>query len=439
MQFIIDISSYWVAIYIIASIDEPIALVYVLNFIVFSVLFDLYKRAGTDFFYVEIATLLKVAFSSLVFIYCFQIYFDYISVASNYMNTFFLFVFIAIIGRFCFRMTLKYIRLRGYNNKNVIFVGLNSSSKKIAIDMSIKKWLGFNVLGYYEYDAVFREDISFKYFGDVNDFISDLSSSKLISADIVYLSFMESEKIRPILEELADTTLTVKLVPDAFLKNIYEATSQVFNNQDVLSLFDSRINGLNKLLKNFEDKILSVCIIFIISPLLLIIALAVKLSSPGPIIFKQARYGLDGKIINIYKFRSMMVMENKNIITQATSNDIRVTKVGRFLRRSSLDELPQFFNVLQGKMSIVGPRPHAVAHNEEYRKLIKGYMLRHKVKPGITGWAQINGYRGETDTLDKMAKRIEYDIFYIKNWSLTFDFKIIILTIFKGFFNKNAY
>jgi putative colanic acid biosynthesis UDP-glucose lipid carrier transferase len=191
--------------------------------------------------------------------------------------------------------------------------------------------------------------------------------------------------------------------------------------------------------KRMEDIILSLFILLLISPLLIIISLAVKITSPGPVIFRQTRYGMDGKPIKVWKFRSMVVMENDTEVKQATKDDVRVTAVGKFLRRTSLDELPQFFNVLFGEMSIVGPRPHAVSHNEQYRSLIEGYMLRHKVKPGITGWAQINGWRGETDTLDKMEKRIEFDLEYIRSWSVWLDLKIIIMTIFKGFVNKSAY
>jgi len=163
------------------------------------------------------------------------------------------------------------------------------------------------------------------------------------------------------------------------------------------------------------------------------------LTSAGPVLFKQIRYGIDGKAIKVWKFRSMTVMENGVNVIQAKKNDVRLTSIGGFLRSKSLDELPQFFNVLQGRMSIVGPRPHAVAHNEEYRPIISGYMLRHKVKPGITGWAQVNGWRGETDTLEKMEKRVEYDLAYISNWSLGFDLKIVIATVFKGFIDKSAY
>jgi putative colanic acid biosynthesis UDP-glucose lipid carrier transferase len=165
----------------------------------------------------------------------------------------------------------------------------------------------------------------------------------------------------------------------------------------------------------------------------------IKFTSSGPIIFRQTRYGLNGKEIEVYKFRSMIVQDNGSMIKQAIQNDIRITPFGAFLRKTSLDELPQFVNVIQGRMSVVGPRPHAVAHNEEYRKLVPKYMQRHLVKPGITGWAQINGYRGETDTLEKMQKRVEFDLHYINSWSIWLDIKIIFMTIFKGFLNKNAY
>ena len=162
---------------------------------------------------------------------------------------------------------------------------------------------------------------------------------------------------------------------------------------------------------------------------MLAVALAVKLTSPGPVIFRQRRYGLYGEEIIVYKFRSMTVSDDGGAIVQAARNDPRLTPIGAFLRRTSLDELPQFVNVLQGRMSIVGPRPHAVAHNEQYRKLIKGYMLRHKVKPGITGWAQVNGMRGETATLDKMQARIQYDLDYLRNWSVWLDLWIILKTV----------
>ncbi|HBZ2169552.1 TPA: undecaprenyl-phosphate glucose phosphotransferase, partial [Klebsiella pneumoniae] len=224
-----------------------------------------------------------------------------------------------------------------------------------------------------------------------------------------------------------------------FTFNILQSRTEEINGVPVVPLFDTPLNGINMVFKRLEDIIVASIILFIISPILIVIACAVKFTSPGPVIFRQIRYGMDGKPIKVWKFRSMSVMENDSSVKQATKNDTRVTKVGRFLRSTSLDELPQFFNVLFGQMSVVGPRPHAVAHNEQYRSLIQGYMLRHKVKPGITGLAQINGWRGETDTLEKMEKRIEYDLLYIRGWSIWLDLKIIFLTVFKGFINKSAY
>ncbi|MFB0760065.1 undecaprenyl-phosphate glucose phosphotransferase, partial [Escherichia coli] len=249
----------------------------------------------------------------------------------------------------------------------------------------------------------------------------------------------DEAKIKKVVSELSDTTCSVLLIPDIFTFNILQSRTEEINGVPVVPLYESPLSGINMVFKRLEDIIVSLSILIVISPVLLIIACAVKFTSPGPVIFRQIRYGMDGKSIKVWKFRSMTVMENDNNVTQATKHDLRVTKVGKFLRRTSLDELPQFFNVLFGQMSVVGPRPHAVSHNEQYRTLIKGYMLRHKVKPGITGLAQVNGWRGETDTLDKMQKRVEYDLLYIRNWSIWLDLKIIFLTIFKGFVNKSAY
>jgi putative colanic acid biosynthesis UDP-glucose lipid carrier transferase len=191
--------------------------------------------------------------------------------------------------------------------------------------------------------------------------------------------------------------------------------------------------------KSTSDFFLALLFLVLASPLLFAISIGVKRSSPGPVLFRQRRYGLDGKEILVYKFRSMTVMEDGANVIQATRNDQRITPFGAFLRRTSLDELPQFINVLQGHMSIVGPRPHAVAHNETYRKLIKGYMVRHKVKPGITGWAQVNGLRGETETLDKMKRRIDFDLEYLRNWSLKLDLMIIMRTVLVVLKDRNAY
>jgi putative colanic acid biosynthesis UDP-glucose lipid carrier transferase len=207
----------------------------------------------------------------------------------------------------------------------------------------------------------------------------------------------------------------------------------------VMGVVENPFHGGDGFAKRIEDIILASIILALIAVPMAFIAIGVKLSSRGPIFFRQRRYGLNGEEIGVLKFRSMTVCEDGNTVTQATKNDQRVTKFGAFLRRTSLDELPQFLNVLSGEMSIVGPRPHAVAHNEQYRALIQGYMRRHKVKPGITGWAQVNGWRGETDTLDKMEKRVQYDLEYINGWNLGLDLKIIAMTAWTVFRDKNVY
>ena len=251
---------------------------------------------------------------------------------------------------------------------------------------------------------------------------------------------MSAEKrIMQILNLCSDSTATVYIIPNFFMYNLLNARWQSVGSIQTLSVFDTPFQGAGDVTKRLEDIVVSSLILTLIAIPMLIIAIAVKLTSKGPVIFKQNRYGLDGKKIKVYKFRSMTVQDNGDKVQQATKNDARITPLGAFLRKTSLDELPQFINVLQGRMSVVGPRPHAVAHNEEYRKLIEGYMLRHKVRPGITGWAQINGFRGETETINKMIKRVEYDLDYIHRWSVWMDIRIILATVTRGFINKNAY
>jgi putative colanic acid biosynthesis UDP-glucose lipid carrier transferase len=207
----------------------------------------------------------------------------------------------------------------------------------------------------------------------------------------------------------------------------------------VVGLMVEPFTGINGFIKRASDVVISALILALVSPVMLGLAIGVKLSSPGPVIFRQRRIGLDGEVIDVYKFRSMRAEDDGPVVVQATRGDPRITPFGAFIRRTSLDELPQFVNVLQGHMSIVGPRPHAVAHNEQYRKQVKAYMARHKCKPGITGWAQVNGLRGETDTLDKMAARVEYDLEYLRNWSLGLDLMIIARTVKLVFFDRGAY
>ena len=246
-------------------------------------------------------------------------------------------------------------------------------------------------------------------------------------------------RIIELLAQLQGTTASVLYVPDVFGITIIQGRIQDMNGLPVVGLCETPFTGTNQLVKRLSDVALSATILVLTAPLLMAIAVAVKLGSPGPAIFKQRRNGLGGEEIVVYKFRSMTTGGDGDAVPQARRQDPRVTRLGAFLRRTSLDELPQFVNVLQGRMSIVGPRPHAVAHNEQYRQLIKAYMVRHKVKPGITGWAQIHGHRGETDTVQKMQARVEYDLEYLRNWSLALDFQIVARTIKLVFFDRNAY
>ena len=259
--------------------------------------------------------------------------------------------------------------------------------------------------------------------------------------DIIYIALpMASQpRILKLLEELRDTTASIYFVPDIFVFDLIQARLDTIGDLPLVAVCETPFYGFNGLVKRVSDFVFALAILILISPLMLAIALGVKLSSPGPVLFKQRRYGVDGRQIYVYKFRSMSVTEDGDVIRQATENDARVTRFGAFLRKTSLDELPQFINVLQGRMSVVGPRPHAVAHNELYRKLIRGYMIRHKVRPGITGYAQVNGFRGETETVEKMKARIEYDLAYLRNWSLVLDLQIILKTVAVVLGKQNAY
>ena len=269
--------------------------------------------------------------------------------------------------------------------------------------------------------------------------LSDFVRDKGVREVYITLPLGSQPRIVELLEQVQGTTASLFFVPDVFGISIIQGRLQDMNGVPVVGICETPFTGTNQLVKRLSDIVLASIILVLISPVLLAVAIGVKLSSPGPVIFKQRRNGLDGEEIIVYKFRSMRTLDNGSVVQQATKDDDRITPFGAFIRRKSLDELPQFINVLQGRMSIVGPRPHAVAHNEEYRKLIKAYMVRHKVKPGITGWAQVNGLRGETDTIDKMKARVEYDLEYLRNWSLALDLQIILRTVRLVVFDRHAY
>jgi putative colanic acid biosynthesis UDP-glucose lipid carrier transferase len=338
------------------------------------------------------------------------------------------------------RMILGELRSRGYNSRNVAIVGATKIGRRLETAFSEMDWIGYELVGYYDDRANSREkgaeDIAIK--GNVDRLINDCQNGK-IDAVYITLALAAEKRVKEIAERLSDSTASVYLVPDVFTFNLLNSRWVDLQGITAISIYETPFAGVNNIVKRMEDIVLSILILILIAVPMLFIAIGVKATSKGPVLFKQSRYGMDGEKIKVWKFRSMTVTEDGDKVTQATKNDKRITPFGGFLRRTSLDELPQFFNSLMGTMSIVGPRPHAIAHNEEYRKQIHGYMLRHKVKPGITGLAQINGFRGETDTLDKMQGRIHYDLQYIQTWSLSLDLKIIFLTIFKGFKSENAY
>lgn len=326
------------------------------------------------------------------------------------------------------------------DRRRAIVAGMNAQGIELARRLSVDPYSRIRVVGFFDDRQSTRvnPEEQHQLLGKISDLPVYARDHQI---DHIYISLpMASQpRILTLLDDLRDTTASIYFVPDIFVTDLIQGRMDSVSGLPVVAVCETPFTGFNGIIKRGSDIVLSLLILALISPLLLLIALAVKLTSPGPVIFRQRRYGLDGREIIVYKFRSMTVQDDGATIQQARKDDARVTPLGRFLRRTSLDEFPQFFNVLQGRMSIVGPRPHAVAHNEMYRKLIKGYMLRHKVKPGITGWAQVNGYRGETETLDKMSGRIEYDLEYLRNWSLRLDLYIIAKTVWVVFMRRGAY
>ena len=269
--------------------------------------------------------------------------------------------------------------------------------------------------------------------------VAEFVSAHGVSAIYITLPMSNVPRLGELIRELRDTTASIYFLPDVFAFDLIQGRLVDINGMPALSVCDTPFHGMDAVLKRAFDMIFAGVALILAAPLMAAVAVGVKLSSRGPVLFRQRRYGLNGEEINVYKFRSMTVCEDGPKVAQATRNDRRITPFGGFLRRSSLDELPQLFNVIEGTMSLVGPRPHAVAHNEQYRKLICGYMIRHKVRPGITGWAQVNGLRGETDTVEKMSGRVKYDIDYLNRWSLWLDIKILARTVLLVLRDDNAY
>jgi putative colanic acid biosynthesis UDP-glucose lipid carrier transferase len=269
--------------------------------------------------------------------------------------------------------------------------------------------------------------------------VAEFARKHGVTSIYIALPLSNVPRIGEMIRELRDTTASIYFVPDVFAFDLIQGRLVEINGMPAISVCDTPFHGMDAVMKRVTDVVIASFALLVLAPPMLLIAAAVKLTSAGPVLFRQRRYGLNGEEIMVYKFRSMTVTEDGAVVTQATKSDKRVTPLGRMLRSTSLDELPQLLNVLEGKMSVVGPRPHAVAHNELYRKLISGYMIRHKVRPGITGLAQVNGLRGETETVEKMRARVQYDLEYLSHWSPWLDVKIICRTLWVIARDQNAY
>jgi putative colanic acid biosysnthesis UDP-glucose lipid carrier transferase len=346
--------------------------------------------------------------------------------------------FALLISHIVVRIISDTLRKKG-GMRSAVVVGANETSLKLVNRIAEFPYLLIDNRGFFDERNDDRVPAGLgARLGGITD-VASYAREHGIEMIFISLPMSAQPRIREIIDDLHDTTASVYFLPDVYVYDLMQASFGSVGGIPVVAACESPFSGVDSVVKNVSDFVLALIILILLSPIMLCIALAVVLTSPGPAIFRQRRYGLNGEEITVYKFRSMTVREDGANVVQAQKNDSRVTKIGAFLRRTSLDELPQFFNVLQGRMSIVGPRPHAVAHNELYRKLIKGYMLRHKVKPGITGWAQVNGLRGETDVLEKMQGRIDHDLYYLQNWSVWLDLWIIVLTVWVVLRRDNAY
>ena len=345
-----------------------------------------------------------------------------------------------VVAQFTIEIIVFRMLLASARAKRIVIAGVNELGQSLAEKLEKSPQFGVRIDGFFDDRSADRlgNESNFKVIGKLTE-LPDYVRTHNIDLIFVVLPLRNIQRVSELLDELHDTTASIYFVPDIFVFDLIQCRTGDVDGMPVIALCETPFHGTQGAIKKVSDYVIASTILVMASPLLLAIALAVKLTSPGSVIFKQRRYGLDGREIIVYKFRSMTVSEDSNVVTQATRNDARVTKVGAFLRKYSLDELPQFFNVLQGRMSVVGPRPHAVAHNEEYRPLIKGYMVRHKVNPGITGLAQVHGFRGETATVESMRERVEWDLEYLRNWSLTLDLRIILKTVTTMFSDDLAY
>lgn len=343
-----------------------------------------------------------------------------------------------VLSRTLLYSALSGLRESGMNNKRVVIVGYGSTGRELHRRALEQQWTGYQVVATYDTEGGVPLDARIDALSCFDDIPQAVARHQAHEVWIT-LPLAESPKLQQLQYLLGNALVDVRWVPDVAAISILSHRTVEFLGMPVVELNHAASTGMLGVAKDLFDRVFAAAVLLLLSPLFIAIAIAIKVTSPGPVFFSQPRLGLNGRRFNVLKFRSMKVHHEHGKVTQATKNDPRITPLGAFLRRTSLDELPQFFNVLTGDMSVVGPRPHALVHNDLYKDKLAMYMQRHRVKPGITGWAQINGYRGETDTDEKMARRIQFDLYYIQHWSFWMDLKIIVWTAFKGWTNKNAY
>jgi putative colanic acid biosynthesis UDP-glucose lipid carrier transferase len=345
-----------------------------------------------------------------------------------------------ILVSIAFNEIVRQFMLAPNNVRSAVFAGYNEVSLTLSDRIRENPGLGIRIEGYFDDRSVERLGLPVgqELLGGLSDLPAHVNAAR---SDLIFIALpmRQVQRVVDLLDDLRDTTASIYFVPDIFVMDLIQSRTAEISGIPIVAMCETPFQGLNGLVKRTMDVTFSLLGLLVLSPLLLAVALLIKLGSPGPVIFRQRRYGLDGQIIDVYKFRTMTVVEDGPRVKQVTRDDPRVTPIGRFLRRYSIDELPQLFNVIGGSMSLVGPRPHAVAHNEEYRRLIKGYMVRHKVLPGITGLAQVNGCRGETSRLEEMKARIEYDLEYLRQWTPTLDMRILFKTAWQVLGDRKAY
>ena len=345
-----------------------------------------------------------------------------------------------ILATLFMQQVMRGLLLSAFNNRKAIIAGYNLSSLNLSRSLRDNPDMGIRAVGFFDDRSHDRLEMAADatLLGGLSD-VANYVNTHRVDLIFIALPMRHVRRVVQLLDELRDTTASIYYVPDIFVFDLIQARSGDIHGIPVVAMCETPFHGYRGVSKRLTDLTFALIILVMTVPALAVIGILVKLTSPGPMIFKQRRYGLDGREIEVYKFRTMRVTENGAHVAQATKGDPRITPIGGILRRASLDELPQLINVIQGRMSLVGPRPHAVAHNELYRKLIKGYMLRHKVLPGITGLAQVNGCRGETKELEEMEARVRYDLEYLRHWSPMLDVKILLLTAIKVFRDDRAY